>query len=205
MNKRIAVLILIIILEMCTVCPLYASERHSDQEETAYTYTPAYHEVAYLPTQPPSPSPSAPDMRTIKVRPFKAEDQIMLARLVYIEARGVTAEKWGVTGQARQAAVIWCVLNRVDDGRWGNTIADVVTAPDQFAYDPEAPVEIELLDLVYDVLCRWEAEKEGQTDVGRTLPREYMYFGAEYGENYFRLEYETLGDNWEWSLEDPYK
>lgn len=190
MNKRIAALLLVIILELCTVCPLYATERHPDPEETACTYTPVYQEAVAEPQE-------------ISVRPFTAEEEIMLAKLVWGEARGVDGEKWGVSGKARQAAVIWCVLNRVD--AWGGIIAEAVTAPSQFAYDPEAPVEMELLNLAYDVLCRWEAEKEGQTDVGRTLPKEYMYFGAEYGENYFRLEYETLGENWDWSLEDPYK
>lgn len=133
-------------------------------------------------------------------RPWTAEEEIMLAKLVWAEGRGVTGEKWGVTGKARQAAIIWTVLNRVDDGSWGDTIAEVVTYPDQFAYDPESPVEIPLLDLAYDVLIRWETGGEG-----RVLPPEYLYFGGENNENYFRKDYDALGDNWDWSLPDPYK
>jgi len=133
------------------------------------------------------------------VRPWTAEEEIMLARLVWAEGRGVTGEKWGVSGKARQAAIIWTVLNRVDDGSWGDTIAEVITYPDQFAYDPESPVEIPLLDLAYDVLIRWETGGEG-----RVLPPEYLYFGGENDENYFRTDYDVLGDNWDWSLPDPY-
>ena len=135
---------------------------------------------------------------------YTFEETEMLAKLVYEEARGVTDEKWGISGKARQAAVIWCVLNRVDDGAWGDTIAEVVTYPEQFAYCEDAPIEIELLNLAADVLSRWETEKNGEATVGRTLPREYLYFGAEYGENYFRTDYYVLGDNWDWSLPDPY-
>ena len=133
-------------------------------------------------------------------RPWTAEEEIMLAKLVWAEGRGVTGEKLGVSGKARQAAIIWTVLNRVDDGYWGDTIAEVVTYPDQFAYDPDSPVEIPLLDLAYDVLIRWETGEEG-----RVLPPEYLYFGGENDENYFRTDYDALGDNWDWSLPDPYR
>ena len=133
-------------------------------------------------------------------RPWTAEEEIMLARLVWAEGRGVTGERWGVSGKARQAAIIWTVLNRVDNGSWGDTIAEVVTYPDQFAYSEDCPVEIPLLDLAYDVLIRWETGGEG-----RVLPPEYLYFGGENDENYFRTDYDALGDNWDWSLPDPYK
>ena len=189
MHKRIFALFPILALFLCIIYSLTA-DKPAVPVETTYTYTPVYQEAVTEPQE-------------IETRPFTAQEEIMLAKLVYGEARGVTVEKWGVSGKARQAAVIWCVLNRVDT--WGKTITEVVTAPHQFAYDPDAPVEMELLNLSYDVLCRWEAEKEGQANVGRTLPKEYCYFGAEYGENYFRMDYFALGDNWGWSCEDPYK
>ena len=193
-RKRITALALVLVLAVCVVIPLvqgaFAADKQPRAVEATYTVTPVYREAIAEP-------------REINTRPFTAEEEIMLAKLVWGEARGVTGEKWGVSGKARQAAVIWCVLNRVD--AWGGTIAETVTAPSQFAYDPEAPVEMELLNLAYDVLCRWEEEKEGQTQVGRTLPKEYRYFGAEHGENYFRTDYFVLGDNWDWSLGDPYK
>ena len=46
----------------------------------------------------------------------------MLAKTVWGEARGCN--------KLEQSAVVWCILNRVDDGQ--GSIAQVITAPDQF-------------------------------------------------------------------------
>ena len=127
----------------------------------------------------------------------------MLARLVYSEARGVEATD-RASAKAQQAAVIWCVLNRVEDGSWGDTIEEVVTSPDQFAWDPEAPVADELLELAEDVLSRWKDERGGTVNTGRVLPKRYLYFGAEDGANYFRADYFNFEDVWQWKLPDPY-
>ena len=48
----------------------------------------------------------------------------MLARLVWLEARG--------EDDAGQQAVVQVVLNRLESGRWGDTLHDVVFAPGQF-------------------------------------------------------------------------
>lgn len=122
----------------------------------------------------------------------------MLAKTVWAEARGVKSK-------AQQAAVVWCVLNRVDAGGYGETIAEVVSAPYQFAYDPESPVTGEFLILAEDVLLRWGAEKAGDEDVGRTLPADYLFFDGDGAENHFRKEYEKTGETWDWSLPDPYE
>ena len=76
-----------------------------------------------------------------------------LAKTIYGEARGCSTTE--------QAAVVWCVLNRVDDesGLWPDDIVAVVTQPSQFhGYDPDHPVLPELLALAEDVLARWEIE-----------------------------------------------
>ena len=136
-----------------------------------------------------------------KVQPMMiavGDDEIdILAKLVYAEARGV-----GSTME--QAAVIWCALNRVDNGAWGDTITDVVTAPHQFAYDEHTPVKDEFHTLAEDVVRRWIVEKMGADDVGRVLPAEYLFFAGHGGHNRFRIEYEGNGEYWDWSLPDPY-
>ena len=124
-------------------------------------------------------------------------DAVMLARLIYAEARGVgsTMEK---------AAVVWCVLNRVDDS--GASISKVITAPNQFAYSRNAPTKCSGEDytvLARDVLSRWSMEKDGLTDVGRVLPREYMWFYGSGGHNWFRDSVKG-GQRWDWSLGNPY-
>ena len=137
-----------------------------------------------------------PDVQPMKI--VIADSEIdMLARLVWAEARGV-----GSTME--QAAVIWCVLNRVDNGAWGDTITDVVTAPHQFAYDEHTPVKDEFRALAQDVVKRWIYEKLGAEDVGRVLPSGYLYFAGRHGHNRFRLEYDGNGEYWDWSLPSPY-
>lgn len=131
----------------------------------------------------------------------------MLAKTMYGEANVLRwyGDKFGVSYKARQAAVAWVALNRVDAGGFGEDLYEVLTRPNQFAYDPDAPVTDELYKLAWDVLHRWWAEKEGETDVGRTIPPEYLYFDGDGKENYFRIEYQGTGDVWDWSLPDPYK
>lgn len=119
-----------------------------------------------------------------------------LAKIVYQEARGVKED-------SHKAAVVWCILNRVDDGYWGDTIVEVATYPNAFAWVPDTPVEGELVDLVVDVITRWNYEKEGLSNVGRTLPKDYLYFTGDGSYNHFTREWGST-DYWDWSLPDPY-
>ena len=75
---------------------------------------------------------------------YSESDVELIAKTVWQEARGIERK-------AEQAAVVWWILNRVDDDRWGDSIAEVVTAPHQFAYDAGAPVTDELRRLAEDV------------------------------------------------------
>lgn len=143
----------------------------------------------------PTPEPmSSPEAAT---PPWTYEEVEMLAKTIWAEARGVPST-------ARQAAVAWCALNRLDVGTFGDTLAEVLSKPYQFAYDPASPVTDEFLALADDVLYRWYLEKTGVEDVGRTLPENYLFFEGDGLENHFRKEYEKTGDTWDWSLPDPY-
>lgn len=124
------------------------------------------------------------------------EEVETLAKIVYQEARGIKED-------SHKAAVVWCILNRVDDGYWGDNIVDVATYPNAFAWVPDTPVEEELVDLVVDVVTRWNHEKEGLSDVGRTLPKEYLYFTGDGSYNHFTKEWKST-DYWDWSLPNPY-
>ena len=124
-------------------------------------------------------------------------DITLLAKLLWGEARGVDSK-------AEQAAVVWCVLNRVDAGYADGTIEGVVTAKYQFTgYKSYHPATEEFMNLAEDVLCRWYAEKQGEDNVGRTLPKDYLYFNGSNGRNWFRKEYKST-TYWDWSLPDPY-
>ena len=119
-----------------------------------------------------------------------------LAKIVYREARGIKED-------SHKAAVVWCILNRVDDGYWGDSIVEVATYPNAFAWVPDTPVDEELVDLVVDVITRWNQEKQGLSDVGRTLPKDYLYFTGDGSYNRFTKEWGST-DYWDWSLPDPY-
>ncbi len=128
----------------------------------------------------------------VRIEPDEVE---LIARTIYGEARGVKSK-------AEQAAVAWCILNRVDAG--GGTIEEVVTAPNQFqGYSPDGEVPAEFYDLAADVLTRWHMEKAGVEDVGRTLPADYLFFIGFDGRNHFSKEWQAP-DFWDWTLKSPY-
>ena len=123
-------------------------------------------------------------------------DIVLCAKLVWGEARGVKSK-------AEKAAVIWCVLNRLDAG-YASTIEKVITARGQFTgYRKSNPVTDELYELAKDVLTRYYLEKDGVQDAGRTLPSDYLWFTGYKGRNRFRNKYRG-GKYWDWSLTDPY-
>lgn len=137
--------------------------------------------------------------------PVTGEEIVMLAKTMYAEAQVVywNGTRWGVSYKARQAAVGWCALNRYDNGAFGDTLTDVLSTPAQFAYSPDAVITDDMLALAQDVVNRWWREKQGATDVGRTLPPDYLYFAGDGRENWFRQEYEST-TYWDWSYPDPY-
>lgn len=118
-------------------------------------------------------------------------------------ARTIWGEAEGVTSRAEQAAVAWCILNRVDES--GKTIEEVVTAPNQFHgyYRVKGEVPESFRYLAADVMNRWNAEKNGRTDVGRVLPADYLYFIGDGSRNHFTKEYKSAA-YWDWSLPSPY-
>ena len=99
-------------------------------------------------------------------------------------------EARGVPSDTEKAACVWCVLNRCD--LYGKGIIEVVSAPYQFVgYSPDNPVDEELKALCEDVLARYFAEQAGDTDVGRVLPSDYIFFSGDGKRNHFRNAYEV--------------
>lgn len=143
-------------------------------------------------------------------RLYSDEDAIALAKLTWGEARGVPDLKVNgrvISTRTQQAAVMWTVLNRFDAG-YEESIVGVITAytvdkngkiHKQFhGYSEEHPVEEELLELAYDVLDRWNAEKHGDV-VMRELPSGYLWFHGDGIWNHFRDAYKN-GNEWDWSV-----
>ena len=112
---------------------------------------------------------------------FTDADVVAMAKMLWGEARGCTRDN--------QAMAVWCVLNRVDDPRFPDTIQGVLSQPSQFhGYSPDFPVWDELKEVARDVLTRWSLEKQGVT-VERELPNTYLWFTGYNGSNHFREEY----------------
>ena len=159
--------------------------------------TPA--EPTPAPTEDVEPEPTqevSEEPDTGYVSYFTEADVLMVAKILEVECPYVPS-------LTRQAAVAWTICNRVDNGVGGYTIYSVCTYPNQYAYYPNTPVRDSMLWLARDVLTRWEREKNGETNVGRVIPSDYMWFVGSNGENHFRNSYKG-GRIWDWSLSSPY-
>lgn len=112
-------------------------------------------------------------------------DVTALSRMAYGEARGLA--------DYEIAACMWCVMNRLDHGGYGDTVTDVVSAPGQFAgYSESNPVDEHIAAIARDVLTRHHAEQQGET-VPREIGRAYLWFSGNGVHNYFRAEYDGIG------------
>ncbi len=112
---------------------------------------------------------------------FTETDVIALAQMLYGEARGCTVNN--------QMKCVWCVLNRVDDVRFPDTIIGVVSQPGQFyGYSPNFPVWDNLRAVALDVLTRWSMEKQG-ANVARELDKNAVFFTGDGTTNWFRSVY----------------
>lgn len=154
----------------------------------------------------PETTPPAPEKETqqiedvapekIYVKYYTDQDAVDIAKVLYHECRGIPS----VT---QKACVVWTILNRVD--AWNSSVYVVVRKPYQYAFSEYAPVWDELLHIAHDVLYRWNLEKNGETDVGRVLPKNYLYFEGDGNANYFKDNYPVAYNIWNYTLESPYE
>lgn len=190
MRRALAFLLVIAVMIFCTS---FHSHKQEEKKTALATIT---HTATATPTpeaDTPSPSPS--------VTPFAPDEEevIMLAKLIYAEAGGIPSDM-------EKAAVVWCVLNRIDDesGLWPDTVYEVVTQEYQFAYYPECTLTDENMKIAADVLTRRERERAGAEDIGRVLPSEYCFFTGDGQHNNFTIEWRA-GASWDWRLSNPYE
>lgn len=141
----------------------------------------------------------APEQTTVLY--YTENDVTMLAKVAFCEARGIKSK-------TEIACVMWTILNRLDSGKYGSSIASIVTAPNQFAYYRSARTVsdygYDLKELARDVLSRWNQEKNGETEVGRVLPASYCWYTGDGRANHFRNAYRG-GNRWNYSLPSPYE
>ena len=112
---------------------------------------------------------------------FTDADVVAVAKMLYGESRGCSIDN--------QQKAVWCVLNRVDDERYPDSIIAVLSQSGQFhGYSPNHPVWDDLTAVAEDVLTRWSLEKQGVA-VNRELPKSFLYFTGTGKENVFREAY----------------
>lgn len=169
--------------------------------------TPGLVTLVHTTTSQPEPIPPTEpksEVEDVEYMPLYTEaDAIALAKMGWGEALVTQSD-------TEIAATMWCALNRFDCGdpyyRNCKTIEAIVKQSGAFAgYSESNPVDEHLLWLAYDVLDRWNAEQHGETDVGRVLPPEYLFFHGDGRHNHFRVEYKHNGQYYDWSLESPYE
>lgn len=101
-----------------------------------------------------------------KVFNISASDRELMAKLLYHEARGESIEC--------QRAVVSVILNRVQSGKWGKTIPEVIYATNQFE-----PVAKGLLPNTKPLQAQYDAI-DYVLETGTTLPSWVQYFRASY-------------------------
>ena len=172
MNKHISIIITLICAVLMAIATVYAAVTAAKSVPEA---------------EPPEVNTEGLCVYTVKEPPVKEPeyemyytdaDVVAVAKMLYGESRGCSIDN--------QQKAVWCVLNRVDDERFPDTIIGVLSQPNQFhGYSAAFPVWDELTAVAEDVLTRWSLEKQGVA-VNRELPKSYLYFTGTGKENVFR-------------------
>lgn len=136
---------------------------------------------------------------------YTSSDATICAKIMYNEGRGLKSK-------TELACIVWTILNRVDAG-YGSTIQKVALAKHQFAYTAGAKTTsdygYDLVALAKDVMDRWSREKAGQGNIGRVLPKGYLWYYGDGKHNRFYNNYQAFRSNntakaWNYSLKSPY-
>lgn len=113
-----------------------------------------------------------------------------------------------IESETELACMAWLILNRLDNGNFGDSIKDVVLNDVNFEYDSNYPsINASGVDLEYiakSVLDIWSAEKKGVEVSGRVLPPDYIWF--DYPTLTFNFRNDFQKDLvWNYSLPSPYR
>lgn len=157
----------------------------------------AYAEPAY-PVEQVEMEDMTDEMKEALIRSvITEEEETKLAKMLWGEERQYDYRE--------RAAVIWHVFNRVDSPLEANSVSKDLTHAHYSGYLKSNPVEDWAVWVVRDVAWRYACEREGYTEVGRVLPKEYCYMAMHDGHNRFRDKYKGAKHYWDWSIDSPYE
>jgi len=112
-------------------------------------------------------------------RRWTDQDVVTLSRMVWGEGRGVSRNE--------QKLIVWTVLNRLDNGRYGSSIRAVVTARGQFVgYRSHHPVTDPIRSAVIYVLEAWDRGEPALVYPPFARTPYYLYFHGDGRHNWFR-------------------
>ena len=209
LEKYLAFIIMLLLVIVALLIPILAKADDDGWSGRVMPDTPL------LPTPEPTPQPEwmdlyieLPDATEDEVPQITDEDLIRsviseseekkLAQTLYGEDRTVG----DADDTMRQAAVIWSIFNRCD--AWDMSVDEVITHDQYHGWYREQQHPDWAHELVRDVALRWAKEKMGEKNVGRVLPKEYLFFSNGGRHEKFRSGYRTR-DYWDWSWENPYE
>ncbi len=121
---------------------------------------------------------------------------------VYAEALAKMMYGEGGANMEEHAATSWVVINRVEAG-YGSLLHVLSTKGQFVGYRKSNPVTPLLHALAVDILIRWDMERCGYQNVGRVLPKNYLWFSGSNGHNWFRDRFKG-GTVWNFSWDSPY-
>ena len=196
------------------------TEARYEEQKPAETSNPEIVLLSSVSVEPVHTAKTAADLRVL---PYEAEPVDVVAGPESVEepvrwyteedvvafAQMGDGEAGGIPSDTEVAACFWGVCNRYDSGdpyyAGLNSLKAIIEQPGQFhGYDPNRQPSERRLRLARDVLERWSAEKNGAADVGRILPKEYMFWHGDGVHNYFT----TVPGGWnayDFSLPSPYE
>lgn len=122
---------------------------------------------------------------TMPPEPWEPEpaDVEYISRTIWGEARGCDEEQ--------RAAVAWCILGRVSDDRFPDSIQGVVTQPHQFqGYSPNFPADT-FYDEAKEIIIRWHNGEWG-------MDPDMLWFYGDGQINHFRNAWRSADSTKSW-------
>ena len=125
--------------------------------------------------------------------PASSADTLCLATTVYLEARGQS--------ELGQRAVAEVALRREEDGRWGDSMCEVVTAPKQFAptlVNPNYEMgNLESWQKAFDIAFQAEADWQQPAELRNEVVPGASHFAAHYVSPFWDTypQVKTIGDH----------
>lgn len=134
-----------------------------------------------------------------EVSRYTYDELLMVANTIEGEAGGLSEDEMRL--------VAWCICNRVDEGIWGDSITEVLSTGQFYAYVPERPLgtkiakwdtehdanwhAIHLMTIAQAVLDEWSNGEQADIVEPYAITPDYLYFYGDGEHNWYREVFEV--------------